>query len=235
LLPSEIQKRLNQILIPRHQGGKVGLDALYDHILHDALSPEIFDEEELQLRLSVLQTVVCTEQATTARVISNFLDLDIEDVICIVNGLHSVLFTRGPDEPIYVIHASFHDYIVSQTNEPFKCDLSSIHHRLTLSCLTQMEKNLKFNICNIKSSFTPNDDLPPPLNSIGESLAYACRHWWAHVQHCTYVAQEGMRGRISKLMEKKGLFWIEAMTLLEEERRCGDILTGISTAPSVRQ
>ncbi|KAH8802362.1 mycorrhiza-induced NACHT/WD-repeat protein [Flagelloscypha sp. PMI_526] len=230
---SEIQEKLRQIFLPREGEKVVGLDALYNHILHDTLSLEEFGNDGFQLRLLVVQIVVCTEQATTADVIADLLDYDVKDVIGIVNSLHSVLFTRGLGEPIYVIHASFHDFIVSRAQGQFKCNLSSIHLRLSEACLGGMEEKLKFNICNIKSSFTTSDDLPAPLDSIGEPLAYACRYWWAHVQHCTQAVQEGMRQRISEMMEKKGLFWIEVMTLLEDERRCQDILTGISKASSM--
>ncbi|KAH8801229.1 quinon protein alcohol dehydrogenase-like superfamily [Flagelloscypha sp. PMI_526] len=229
----EIQERLRQILEPRHQGEEVGLDTLYDHILRDALLLDKFGPEGFKVRLSILQTVVSMEQATTPRVISDFLGYDVEVVIGIVNGLHSVLFTRGSGEPIYVIHASFHDFVVSQAQGTFQCDPSSIQNRLAQSCLSWMQGNLKFNICNIESSFTTNDDLSTSLDSIGESLAYACRHWWAHLKGCPETVQKGMRPTICQMMEKKGIFWIEVMTLLGDERHCRDILTEIAVNPSM--
>ncbi|KAH8832104.1 quinon protein alcohol dehydrogenase-like superfamily [Flagelloscypha sp. PMI_526] len=229
----EIQERLRQILKPRHQGEEVGLYTLYDHILHDVLSLEKFGPEGLKQRLLVLQTIVSMEHATAASVISDFMGYDVEDVIGIVNALHAVLFTRGPNEPIYVIHASFHDFIISRAYGPFRCDPPSVHDRLTQACLSWMQEKLRFNICNIESSFTTNDDLPAPLESIGQSLAYACRHWWAHMMRCTEVAQKGMRQSICNMIEMKGIFWIEVMTLLGDERRCRDILTGIAFTSSM--
>ncbi|KAH8802341.1 quinon protein alcohol dehydrogenase-like superfamily, partial [Flagelloscypha sp. PMI_526] len=230
---SEIQRRLRQILMPRHQGEKVGLDTLYSHILDDALSLDKYEPEGYLQRSLILQTIVYMEQATTPRVISDFLGYDVQDVIGIVNSLHSVLFTRGACEPIYVIHTSFHDFIVSRTQDVLRCDSSSIHDRLARSCLSQMQENLKFNICNIESSFITNDDLSMSLSSIGESLAYACQHWWAHLKHCTETSQRKLRPDICEMMEKKGLFWIEAMTLLGRERHCRDILTGITSMSSM--
>ncbi|KAH8795910.1 WD40-repeat-containing domain protein [Flagelloscypha sp. PMI_526] len=231
---SEIQEKLRQILLPREGEKEVGLDVLYDHILRNSLSPEEFGNDGFTLRLSVLQTVVCTEQATTADVIADLLNYDVKEVIGIVNTLHSVLFTRGPGEPIYVIHASFHDFIASRAQGLFKCDLPSVHLRLSKACLRGMEEKLKFNICNIKSSFTINSNiLPPPLKSIGEPLAYACQHWWAHVKRCTQEGQEGIRQRIDEMMKKKGLFWIDVMTLLGDERRCQNILIQISETLSM--
>ncbi|KAH8798572.1 hypothetical protein DL96DRAFT_1781438 [Flagelloscypha sp. PMI_526] len=232
VMTSDIQERLRQILTPRHQGEEVGLNTLYDHILHDALSLKVFGSGGLNRRLFILQTIVCMEEATTPRVISDFLGYDVQDVVGIVNGLHSVLFTRGPGEPIYVIHASFRDFVVSQAQGSFRCDPSSIRSHLAHSCLSWMQKNLKFNVCNIDSSFTANDHHSVSLGSIGESLTYVSRHWWAHVRRCTEAVQKRMRPLISQMMEKKGLFWIEVMTLLGDERRCRDILTDIAATPS---
>ncbi|KAH8809515.1 hypothetical protein DL96DRAFT_1685746, partial [Flagelloscypha sp. PMI_526] len=229
----EIQKRLAQILKPRHEGEKVGLDSLYDHILLEALSLEKIGLEGFEQRLLILQTVVCTEQATTADVIADLLNCHVTDVIGIVNSLHSVLFTRGPVHPIYVIHASFHDFVASRAHGQLKSDLPSIHRLLTESCVAQMQENLKFNICNIESSFTTNDDFPAALDSIRESLAYACRHWWTHLKRSTEAAQKEMRRPICQMIEEKGLFWIEVMTLLGVERLCRDILNEISFSPSM--
>ncbi|KAH8797612.1 quinon protein alcohol dehydrogenase-like superfamily [Flagelloscypha sp. PMI_526] len=229
----ELQERLGQILEPGPQGTTVGLDALYNHILHGALSLEKFGHEGFRKRLSILQAVVSMEQATTTRVISDLLGHDVQDVTGVVNDLHSVLFTRGSCEPVYVIHASFRDFVVSRAQEPFRCDPSSIHYQLAQSCLSQMHTSLKFNICNIESSFTTNDDLSDTLNSIGESLAYVCRHWWAHLRCCTEAAQEVMRTSICQMMEEKGIFWIEVMTLLGDERCCRDILIEIAVQPSM--
>ncbi|KAH8825958.1 hypothetical protein DL96DRAFT_1466365, partial [Flagelloscypha sp. PMI_526] len=232
--PWEVQERLRQILKPRHHGEEVGLYDLYNHILYDALSQEKLGPDGFKQRLLIVQTVVSMEQATTACVISDFLGYDIEDVIGIVNSLHSVLFTRGSGEPIYVIHATFRDFIVSLAQEPFRCDAQSVHHRLTQSCLARMQVTLKFNICNIESSFTINDDLSAPLDSIGEPLAYACQYWWAHLKRCAEAAQNEMRPNICQMLEKKGLFWIEVMTLLGDERHCRDILKEIAMAPRLR-
>ncbi|KAH8834629.1 WD40-repeat-containing domain protein [Flagelloscypha sp. PMI_526] len=229
----EVQERLGQILKPRRYAGEVGLDILYDSILHAGLSEQKFGPEGFKQRLLILQTVVSMEQATTTRVISDLLGYDVEDVKSIINGLHSVLFTRGSDEPVYIIHATFRDFVISRAQGPFICNPSSIHNQLAQSCLSQMHMHLKFNICKITSSFTINDDLSAPINSIGEPLAYVCRHWWAHLQRCTEVVQKRMRTNICQMLEQRGIFWIEVMSLLGDERRCRDIWTEIASTPSV--
>jgi hypothetical protein len=230
---SQIKRRLGQVLAPIHQGGKVGLDSLYDRILNDGLSMDELERDEFEQRLLILQTIVCMKEATTPRVISDLLGCDIDDVMCTVESLHSVLFTRGPSEPIYIVHASFHDFLVHQAGDTFRCDARSIHRQLSRSCLSWMQDHLRFNICNIRSSFIPNDDLPPPLEIIGDSLAYACRYWWPHFKSCDHTTQIRMSPDVSRMMEEKCLFWIEGMTLLGYERDCRAVLKGIAATKSV--
>ncbi|KAH8817581.1 WD40-repeat-containing domain protein, partial [Flagelloscypha sp. PMI_526] len=209
----DIKERLRQILNPDQGEGvrDVGLDGLYDHILRTSLLSDKFGAEGFKQRLLILQTVVSMEQATTPSVISDFLGYDVEDVIGIVNSLHSVLFTRGPGDPICVIHASFRDFVVSHAREPFLCDPSSIHNLLAQSCLSRMQESLKFNICNIESSFTTNDSLSLPLHYIGESLAYACLHWWAHLQRCTERVIFGSDSKIVKIWDAAYGNWVRKL------------------------
>ncbi|KAH8828877.1 hypothetical protein DL96DRAFT_1411167, partial [Flagelloscypha sp. PMI_526] len=112
-----------------------------------------------------------------------------------------------------VIHKSFYDFIISRMDGPFEYN-SFFHQELTLSCLTQMD-SLRFNICNIQTSFTTNDDLEQsPVDIIGRTLTYACQHWWEHSQKCTKNNQQNIEDSIAQFLVEKGLLWIEAMTLL---------------------
>ncbi|KAH8824122.1 WD40-repeat-containing domain protein [Flagelloscypha sp. PMI_526] len=230
LTPQEKQIRLQQILTSSHQRDCPGLETLYSCIIRDALSSEKFGVAGFRRRLLILQTVVSTHQATSANTIADIVRMNVEDVITLINSLHSVLFTTGPSEPIFVIHASFRDFVVSQGQEPFRCDPSSLHSTLARYCLSRLRGGLKFNICNVQSSFTMDSDLPSPIATVGESLAYACQHWWGHIKRCNTDMQQDMREDIIRLLEEKGLFWIEAMSLLRHESVCRNIWIEIASA-----
>ncbi|KAH8799281.1 hypothetical protein DL96DRAFT_875974 [Flagelloscypha sp. PMI_526] len=229
LTQPERQERLTQILAPRHEGEKVGLDALYNHIVCDALDVEKFGQQGFEHRLLILQTIVSTAEATSARVIADLLWFNVDDVMCLVNSLHSVLFASTQDEPIFIIHASFHDFVITQTTAPFTYQLSPIHFRLARSCYAHMKGSLRFNLCNIQSSFTEDKDLVSPLQSLGSTLAYVCRYWWNHVVKCGDVGKKGMQSWLEAFLKEKGLFWIEAMSLMKSERPCRDILEDIAS------
>ncbi|KAH8826471.1 hypothetical protein DL96DRAFT_1419845, partial [Flagelloscypha sp. PMI_526] len=113
-----------------------------------------------------------------------------------------------------VVHTSFQEFVTSQTNLLFKCDLPAVHATLAKSCLSHAHEHLKFNICDIKSSFTPDEDLNPPIQTIGPLLAYACQHWWGHYKQCNRDSQKTILASVHSLIQEKGLFWMEAMSLL---------------------
>ncbi|KAH8828882.1 hypothetical protein DL96DRAFT_1413676, partial [Flagelloscypha sp. PMI_526] len=232
LLPSpnfpdrDIQRRYKNIL--EHKG--TSLNALYEVILVEALSPESPGFRE---RLRVLHAILCVEEAASASVIADFIGVDIPKILSVAENLRPVLSVSSPDDPILVIHKSFYDFIVSRLDGPFEYN-SLFQHDLTLSCLTHMS-SLRFNICNIQSSFTTDDDLEQsPTDTIGRTLTYACQHWWEHFQKCAKRDQKNIEDSIAQFLTEKGLFWIETMVLLGNERPCRDTLNEIASYPSVR-
>ncbi|KAH8810431.1 hypothetical protein DL96DRAFT_540356 [Flagelloscypha sp. PMI_526] len=239
LMPSEelsLAERkalLHQVLTPAPDEAKIGLDTLYYRILNDALSPLKVSQVVFRRRLHILQVIACTAEATTASVIADLLGIDMKDIMRVVRSLHSVLFVASEGDPIYVIHASFQEFIASRREAPFMCDVSFIHAQLTRSCLQHMRKHLKFNMCNIDSSFQPDTELESPIHSLGALLSYSCRHWWGHVKHCNEPAKNNIYEQISPLLEEKGIFWMEAMCLLGCERDCRDVLINLAFALSV--
>ncbi|KAH8826467.1 quinon protein alcohol dehydrogenase-like superfamily [Flagelloscypha sp. PMI_526] len=226
LSQSERAKRFEKILSPIRQGKKFGLDDLYKQVFNGALSPEGPQKDDFECRWRILQAVACTAEPTSAQVIARLLDgITVDDVMAVVKSLHSVLFVASYEDPIYVVHASFHEFVTSQTDFPFKCNLSAIHATLTQSCLSYTYDHLRFNLCNIESSFVPDEELDPPIRAIGPLLAYACRHWWSHYKQSNPEMQRAMLGSVHRLIKEKGLFWIEAMSLLGYVRDCRDIFT----------
>ncbi|KAH8826476.1 WD40 repeat-like protein [Flagelloscypha sp. PMI_526] len=235
LSPSQRDQRFKRIIAATPQGKKVGLDELYKLILDGALLPEKNLNDEFEYKWRILQAVACTAEPTSAQVIAKLLgSIPVDDVLAVVKNLYSVLFSATVDDPIYVVHASFHEFITSQTDPPFKCNLSTIHATLAQSCLSHMQERLRFNICDIRSSFIPDEELDPPIRAIGPLLAYACQHWWGHHNQCTRNVQKATLASIHRLIQEKGLFWIETMSLLGHVRDCRDIFTDFASIPTGR-
>ena len=84
-----------------------------------------------------------------------------------------------------------------------------------LNLLVDPLHGLKFNICELETSYLANDDAKD-LNSrvdrhIPPSLSYACRFWGDHLKH-TYFKTDLLQ-KVEKLFKNNFLFWLEALSL----------------------
>ena len=97
----------------------------------------------------------------------------------------------------------------------FYIDLGEAHRQLAYSCLGQMLHNLKFNICNLETSYLPNDlifDLHSRINEyISPALFYACCFWDDHLERVCF--EQGLVTKVQLLFEEKFLFWLEVLSL----------------------
>jgi hypothetical protein len=88
---------------------------------------------------------------------------------------------------------------------------------------------LRFNMGNITSSFLFDRDnavvLAEQVNkNISAVLRYSCRHWIHHLPMPDSVDTKDLRDDISKFLQIRVLFWIEAMNLLGSRNQCSPML-----------
>ena len=148
------------------------------------------------------------------------LDPDDDDsVIAIVQSLGSLLsnvtLTDGT-LPIVPLHTSFRDFLTDRNmSGDFYIDLGEAHHQLAYSCLGQMHHNLKFNICNLETSYLPNNSISNLQSRIKDcipsALFYACCFWVNHLQHVCF--KQDLVTKVQMLFEEKFLFWLEVLSL----------------------
>ena len=145
---------------------------------------------------------------------------DVEDsVVAIASPLGSLLSNVTSTDrtlPIIPLHTSFRDFLTNQQlSGPFYIDLGEAHHQLAQSSLALMLENLKFNICELPSSYYPNnkiDDLQPRADShISSALFYACRFWEDHLERVT--PRDELLHQVRTLLETNFLFWLEVLSL----------------------
>ena len=144
---------------------------------------------------------------------------DDDSVTAIVRSLGSLLSNVTlTDEtlPIVPLHTSFRDFLTDRNmSGDFYIDLGEAHCQLAYSCLNQMLHNLKFNICNLETSYLPNDSIPDLQSRINEyippALFYACRFWDDHLEHICF--EQDLVAKVRLLFEEKFLFWLEVLSL----------------------
>jgi hypothetical protein len=212
------------------------IDALYKQVMFTAFGG--LNDNLLQDRLYALHTLLCTQERVSTSVAGELHsdDPDMAELVeLVVEELHAVLYVK--EDRVLWYHASFPDFIFSQARSgsvllstdsrvvDMHCDEAAHHARLARSCFRIMKSHLRFNICDLPSSFLLDSEVPDLKDriraNIGDSLRYSCLHW---AQHLAQTSSDDGRREIRDFLQLKVLFWIEAMNLLDSRARCTPML-----------
>jgi AAA ATPase domain len=143
---------------------------------------------------------------------------DSEPVIEMLRHLGSLLsnVTRANEtRPIVPLHTSFRDFLTNKKSDVFYVDLGEAHHQLAHSCVGLMLDHLKFNICELESSYIANGDVPDLESRITKhippALSYACLFWGDHLNHVSL--EHDLFMKLRSLFEGKFLFWLEVLSI----------------------
>ncbi|KAJ6583549.1 WD40-repeat-containing domain protein [Mycena vulgaris] len=213
--------------------GREGLlvDHLYEDILDTYLSRRA--ESDREEPLSILHTILCAEEPLLISDIPelSFKTTSKEEVLALRRALHSVLYL-SPSGHIYPYHKSFVDFMgdpsrfVKQELAVISCVSPQVQVHLTTTCFRLMD-GLRFNICDLPSSFLNDSEIPDLpsriTQSISSTLRYACRHWAAHlskIQTGDQTKREGIVTLVKRWLNERLLFWFEAMNLLKPMNEC---------------
>ena len=192
------------------------LDGLYKEVLEGYITHE---KSQLLFRLVAGQLITSIEplsirSLTTLRRASD----DRNAVIILLRRLGSLLSNvNSSDEnlPIIPLHTSFRDFLTNKekSGENFCVDLCDAHRQLADSCLGLLLDDLKFNICNLETSYLANNDIKDSCidEHIPSALLYACRFWDDHLGNVAF--QTDLFGKLRTFFEEKLLFWLEALSL----------------------
>jgi hypothetical protein len=189
------KKCISHLLKPgANRDGQDPLDELYTEVLEGYFT----DREARLLFCSVVGQLITSIEPLSIRSLTTLRrhadDLDDEDddaVLILLRRLGSLLSNvHASDEnlPIIPLHTSFRDFLVTkQKSGDFWVDLRDVHRRMAHSCLGILLNGLKFNICQLETSYLANKDVVDLKTRIDKyippALLYACRFWDDHLEH----------------------------------------------------
>jgi hypothetical protein len=224
------KKCINHLLkLSTSQDGKDPLDELYKEVLEGYFTDQA---ARLLFRSVVGQLITSIEplsirSLTTLRRHAAAADGDDDDdgdggaVLILLRHLGSLLSNvHSPDGTLLItpLHTSFRDFLTDK--EPVKsgefhvnpCDA---HCQLAHSCLGLLLNGLKFNICNLETSYLANEDVADLKSRVDEhispALSYACRFWDDHLEQIGF--ETDLYGKLQTFFNTKLLFWLEALSL----------------------
>jgi len=204
--------------------GQDPLDELYKEVLEGSFTQP---KSRLLFRSVVGRLITSIEPLTTRSLITLRQHAsdggggsdERESVVMVLRRLGSLLRNVNSSDtnlPIFPLHTSFRNFLTDKAKSgDFYVSLRDAHRQLAHSCLGLLLNDLKFNICNLESSYLANKDVKD-VNSrvdlyISPTLLYACRFWDDHLKHTDFEID--LFGRLGTFFKTKFLFWLEALSL----------------------
>ena len=192
------------------------LNKLYTSILSAAIGPELEEQEMNDIRLT-LKTVVCAKEPMTVETLASLLNLTAGQVHSSLEPLKSILHVQdGINGLVSPFHASFPDYLFDKLrSRDFHCEMTEHSEVLANCCFDLMKDKLKFNICELESSFVFDKDVldlqERMKKSISAALSYACRYWGGHLRQGYFT--DTVHERLVEFLKHRLLFWMEVLNL----------------------
>ncbi|KAB5588517.1 hypothetical protein CTheo_8041 [Ceratobasidium theobromae] len=212
-------RRLRAVLAikPDSMSKYAEIDALYAAVIRSAFEQNGLDSEETEDVRATLWTVLCAQEPISVDTLSTLAGIDdTERALSAVQPLRSVVHLSETSGLISTLHASFPDFMFDKERSgPLFCDPSSHNQSLARRCFEVMKAQLRFNICDLESSFVPDEkvnDLESRISkAISTTLSYTCWYWADHLENA--ANSNDLSDVLYEFLSIRLLFWMEVLSL----------------------
>ncbi|CZR41682.1 uncharacterized protein FPRO_11272 [Fusarium proliferatum ET1] len=192
-----------------------GLNELYERMISDIKDRDMeWCRAILAVVAVALRPLSLQELAAADEKLTEWIE-DNDTLSSLVTSCGSLLTIRG--DKVYTVHQSVNDFL-PKAPKILPSGVGHQHYSFFSSSMNMMDKRLHRNLYGLKDSCVVVDDIPilpaAPLTIAG----YACVYWVDHF--CAWLLAENQHpsslcySMISQFLEKKYLYWLEAMSLL---------------------
>jgi len=194
------------------------LDAMYEFVLTRASDAAKIEPKELEEMLQVLACILVARVPLSVSALADLLGLESDELQDSLQRLHALVHVPDhADHPgLRTLHASFGDYLFARN----RISPSLGNEGLARGSLRVMSERLRFNVCNIQSSYETNPEVKPC--GVTLSLEYACIHWIYHA--VDLATSTRLNDAIEQLFCPNFLFWLEVMSVLGRISRAAAML-----------
>jgi hypothetical protein len=213
------EKRLQRVLSGDMDGGDI-IAELYRQILDFSFGKA--DDDMLKTFIQVVSTVILAKVPLHEYDLPRFILQPGTQIKSILNKLSSVI-SAGIDGRLRISHLTFSEYLCESDRCPEQFRVGREEkYAFAMACFRLMRDELKFNICDLETSWLLNDEVDCLQERIEEKvsgpLRYSCRFWASHfrdvlMNQCDYDA---LMTELEKFLYIRLLFWLEVMSLTNE-------------------
>ncbi|EUC60537.1 WD40-repeat protein (notchless protein), related protein, putative [Rhizoctonia solani AG-3 Rhs1AP] len=195
-------------------------DALYTRVLMTAMNN--YEDDVLEAYSRCIGAILATSQR------GNLTIAGLQHLLLVasrIDGrtLERIMMDLGPllivtdGQYARFYHSSFKDYITDRSrSSDFSINVEEYEVEPAECCFKVMQQDLRFNICELKSSSLLNNqvsDLKLQVHShITPALKYACIHW---IDHFIASPNQNLVNSLKRFLEgPRFMYWIEVLSLL---------------------
>ncbi|KAI0031779.1 WD40 repeat-like protein, partial [Vararia minispora EC-137] len=230
---SSLRRRFDRRISSVIQGGS-SLDGLYSSVLGTIFPTD--DSEVMSRFQSVMAQILCSSQPLSMdalqsiRASASFGEKD--DVTLVVRYMGALLSgVNDPASPIRPLHTSFRDFLTtSNRSHVWHVSPEDGHSVMSLGLVINMNKELRFNICDLETSYLRNSDIPGIQRRISSPvLSYAAGYLKDHLppqSSGSPLNTSALPASLYELLCEKLLFWIELLSILGFIRTAPSVLRG---------
>ncbi|KAB5593587.1 hypothetical protein CTheo_2976 [Ceratobasidium theobromae] len=196
------------------------IDGLYTTVLKAALQRKGVESAEAADVQAVLWTVLCVQEPINVDTLSTLAGVnDTRRTVSVLQPLRSVVHLSETTGLVSTLHASFPDFMFTkERSDTLFCDPIGQNQLLAGRCFLEMKNQLRFNICDLESSFTPDAEVADLegriAKAISPTLSYGCRYWADHLEDSTNSSN--LSGDLEEFLSTRLLFWMEVLNLTHE-------------------
>jgi hypothetical protein len=216
----DFDRYLEEVVKMAFEGSSFDSPDTYEGSFSDAkgLSSDVF--------LETMGAIALSKQPLTMVDLKYFLQdhfasasgVSVEDVCY---RLLSIISIEGE---IKIRHNAYKHYLIDSK----RCTLfddsfhANAHRKMTILCLKIMQKELKFNVCGVKSSYRMNNQVEDKDSLIKKCipsyLSYACQYWADHLHGITAVEQRDSEivYLLRHFLNNQLLYWLEVLSVLSK-------------------
>ncbi|CCO33212.1 Vegetative incompatibility protein HET-E-1 [Rhizoctonia solani AG-1 IB] len=193
---------------------------VYLKILQDALEDEDLEDHEIEDIRVVLHTALIAKEPVDIATINMLAGIgDSERVSFALLSLRSLLWFSEVTGLVAPLDPAVPQIMFDeQRSGSYFCNIGEESRLLAQGCLLEMKEKLRFNKCELGSSFILDEQIEDLQNivkgSISPSLTYACRHWADHLEAMANL--DIMLPVIGDFLSERLFFWIEVLNLRKE-------------------
>jgi hypothetical protein len=210
----ERESRLKSLQEHGLSGGN--LSELYNLVIQDHFGKSP-DAATLDAFHAVVGLIVFAKRPLLRNDISSLLELKENIVDYMLARLQSVM--EHDDMPRFS-HQSFVDFLLDAESCPpmFLLKQEVSHRRLALAAFRTLKAGLRFNICELETSYVRNADVADLDSRISKAipthLIYSCLFWANHLQFSP--SGSDILEEAKDFMHSRLLWWLEVMSLVKE-------------------